>query len=80
MPTVIVRSVMPLPVTYESWAAWRGEKGAPDTSDSGGVSEGGFCGTCWGQGSIHSPAANGEGLVPLPCRWCGGSGRVNVRR
>lgn len=35
-----------------------------------------FCALCWGAGAIHRPAANGEGLVPVACDHCGGTGRV----
>jgi len=31
---------------------------------------GSFCPICWGQGRIFEPAANGEGLIPVPCGGC----------
>ncbi|MFN8123770.1 MAG: hypothetical protein U0237_15230 [Thermoleophilia bacterium] len=35
-----------------------------------------FCAMCWGAGRIHVQARNGEGLVPVTCRACGGGGTV----
>jgi hypothetical protein len=32
------------------------------------------CGTCWGQGRYLEPARNGEGLVPVGCPACLGTG------
>lgn len=32
------------------------------------------CSTCWGQGRYLEPAANGEGLVPVACETCLGTG------
>lgn len=33
-----------------------------------------FCALCWGQAYVLEPARNGEGLIPLPCDGCGGTG------
>lgn len=35
-----------------------------------------FCALCWGAGRILGPAANGEGLIPVACAHCGGTGTV----
>lgn len=71
-----------IPVRYESWREWRMEKireararalaplVEPRTEP---------CGHCWGQRRILTPAANGEGLVPVPCPACGGTGRAPIR-
>jgi hypothetical protein len=32
------------------------------------------CATCWGQGRLLEPARNGEGLVPVACEACLGTG------
>lgn len=37
-----------------------------------------FCAVCWGAGRIFYEAANGEGLIPVPCAECGGKGAVWV--
>lgn len=34
------------------------------------------CPTCWEQGRTWCPARNGEGLVPVICERCAGTGRV----
>lgn len=63
-------------VRYDDWAHWR-------IARVGGVTrypllaEGTcFCADCWGQGWILTPAANGEGLIPLACSTCGALGMV----
>lgn len=35
-----------------------------------------FCAVCWGVGHIRRPAANGEGLIPVACGYCAGTGMV----
>lgn len=65
-------------VAWTSWVDWREERRRetavpPAPLVPEGVS---FCAACWGQGRIHSPARNGEGLVPVRCGTCGGSGMV----
>jgi hypothetical protein len=65
-------------VAYENWDSWRDERRAVSTQPPPplvpqGVS---FCAQCWGQGRIHRPARNGEGLIPTACGTCGGTGLV----
>jgi hypothetical protein len=38
-----------------------------------------FCAICWGQSRILSPAANGEGVIPVVCAHCEGDGAVPSR-
>jgi len=33
-----------------------------------------WCPNCWGAGCIFHEAANGEGLIPVRCERCGGTG------
>lgn len=68
-----------LPVVYDSWEDWRREKvraavrcaplAEPDTHS---------CPACWGQRKIFTPAANGEGLIPMPCMTCLARGIVST--
>jgi hypothetical protein len=69
-----------LPVVYESWAHWRRERAEhmdflvqelPTATTE-------FCAVCWGNGRILSPAANGEGNVPVTCGHCDGRGSILV--
>lgn len=65
-------------VAYTSWVDWREDRRrevAPPPAPLLPAGRG-FCAVCWGQGRIHAPARNGEGLVPSPCRTCGGTGIV----
>lgn len=68
-----------IPVRYESWQDWRAQKVReaheratrplvePQTLP---------CPTCWGQRRIWHAAPNGEGLIPVLCTPCLGTGRI----
>jgi hypothetical protein len=63
-------------VRYDDWAHWRIAQGGGVTPFPL-LAEGTcFCAGCWGQGRILTPAANGEGLIPLACPTCMGLGIV----
>ena len=63
-------------VRYDDWAHWRVVR-AVAVAPPRLLAEGScFCADCWGQGRILTPAANGEGLIPLPCSTCAGLGMV----
>jgi hypothetical protein len=61
-------------VAYPSWGAWRIDRRAgADLDPLPAVPvDSSFCALCWGQGRILSPAANGEGLIPVRCPYCDG--------
>lgn len=73
---------------YVGWRHWRASRELAADADSVNVTPGpspptggrpvdaAFCPCCWANGRILSPAANGEGLVPLVCDACAGTGRV----
>lgn len=65
-----------VPVYFESWDEWRRERRdatplPPAPLAAAGTSS---CPLCWNQRVIWEPARNGEGLVPVRCTGCGGSG------
>jgi hypothetical protein len=74
MLTVTHQGELMLPVTYRTWAEWRRDR--RDAAPVPPAATHHFCGPCWGQGRIASPARNGEGLVPVACATCDGTGRV----
>jgi hypothetical protein len=57
-------------VLYPNWAEWRSDR--PDGAVAAPLVEpaASFCATCWGQGRIFEPAANGEGYIPVSCVAC----------
>lgn len=72
----------PIGVIYESWDHWQRER-RRDLHESRArmsapLAQAGMhsCPTCWGARRIHTPAANGEGLIPVPCASCGATGLV----
>ena len=76
MAAIVLSGSPPVMVRYESWEVWRAdltEALPPAPLIASGTAS---CATCWGQGRVWEPAANGEGLVPHPCAACGGGGLV----
>lgn len=65
-----------LPVRYESWEEWRRDVARPAAPLPLIAPRTASCARCWGQGRHFEPARNGEGLVPVGCPGCGGSGLV----
>ena len=63
-----------------SWVRWRGAKSqAPSADTSVALFEmpaGDFCATCWAAGKFLVQARNGEGLIPVACTSCSGTGRT----
>lgn len=58
-------------VLYPNWAEWRSDRpGGAVTAPPVDPAVSFFCVTCWGQGRIFEPAANGEGYIPVPCVAC----------
>ena len=76
MPAIVLEGKERVPVRYDDWGAWREELTAPDAAAPLVVPGTRSCALCWGAGRIHHQARNGEGLVPAPCRACGGGGLV----
>jgi hypothetical protein len=79
MAAIVLEGAERIPVRYEDWGEWRTELAvtakrlpliAPGTC---------FCAMCWGAGRVLRQAANGEGLVPLRCATCAGSGVIPLR-
>jgi hypothetical protein len=66
----------PIPVRYASWNDWRADLLQPLPPAPLIASATASCPLCWGQGRLWEMARNGEGLVPLDCPTCGGSGLV----
>lgn len=67
-----------LPVRYASWEDWRRDVTSPLAPPPLVAPGTASCARCWGQGRHFAPARNGEGLVPVACPDCGGSGLVVV--
>jgi hypothetical protein len=67
-----------VPVRYETWDEWRIDVARPAEPAPLIASGTASCARCWGQGRHMEQARNGEGLVPVPCPDCGGSGLVVV--
>lgn len=78
MAAIVMEGFERIPVRYEGWTEWRIELLSPLEPPPLIASGTGFCAMCWGSGHIHSEAANGEGLVPLRCGTCRGSGVVRL--
>ncbi|WP_217915500.1 hypothetical protein [Miltoncostaea marina] len=78
MPTVV--EARTIPVRYESWQEWRAtvREAAARRAEPVARVPTEFCALCWGAGRVLGAAPNGEGLVPVPCGWCGGAGRLPV--
>ena len=68
MPTAVREGRPRWPITYRDWPDWRRRHAGALVQD--------FCASCWGQGRIMAPAANGEGLIPVRCATCAGAGGV----
>ena len=62
-------------VAYESWSAWRTRQCIDPSAPSAPLGSC-FCATCWGAGRYMEPARNGEGLIPVPCPSCCGTGAI----
>jgi hypothetical protein len=60
-------------VAYESWTDWRARKGIDSATAPLGSC---FCAICWGAGRVFEAAMNGEGLIPVACATCCGTGAV----
>jgi hypothetical protein len=67
-----------VPVRYDNWEEWRRDVTSPVAPAPLIAPKTSSCARCWGQGRHFSPARNGEGLVPVVCPDCGGSGLVVV--
>jgi hypothetical protein len=65
-------------VRYDSWREWRDDVARPLPPAPLIASRTASCPRCWGQGRHFEQARNGEGLVPVGCPGCGGSGLVVV--
>jgi hypothetical protein len=65
-------------VRYESWEQWRNDVAHPVAPAPLIASGTASCARCWGQGRHLEAARNGEGLVPVACPDCRGSGLVVV--
>ena len=76
MPTVAREGELRLLVAYDSWADWRDGRRLEGIDEIPPASTYEFCALCWGQGRIVSPAANGEGPIPVRCVTCRGTGRL----
>ena len=67
-----------------TWVVWRQQRQLPTEEPPAAtpmspptrVPLAGFCPTCWAAGRIWVQARNGEGLIPVACRACGGSGSI----
>ena len=65
-------------VRYESWEEWRHDVASP-VAPAPLIAPGtASCPRCWGQGRHLEQARNGEGLVPVGCPDCGGSGLIRT--
>jgi hypothetical protein len=79
LPTIVNEGAPPLPVVYASCDAWRlAKRTALDPAPPLPAAVV-FCAICWGQSRILSPAANGEGVIPVVCAHCEGDGAVPSR-
>ena len=76
MAAIVTEGRSAILVRYDDWAHWRiARVGAATRYPL--LAEGTcFCACCWGQGRILTPAANGEGLIPVACATCEGLGAV----
>ncbi|MEW6582679.1 MAG: hypothetical protein AB1416_07965, partial [Actinomycetota bacterium] len=62
------------PVLWPSWSWWRRVRRAAGRSTAPSRPTADWCLTCWGAQRILEPARNGEGLVPVVCPACLGTG------
>ena len=62
-------------VAYESWSDWRARQCTDPAALSAPIGSC-FCAICWGAGRLLEPAMNGEGLIPVSCPTCCGTGSV----
>jgi hypothetical protein len=71
---VLLEGMPPIPVRYSDWREWRDVRLDDLPPAPLAPATGCFCAACWGQGRMLEEARNGEGLVPVACADCGGSG------
>ena len=62
-------------VGYASWSDWRSQRGVLPKAPPAPYGNC-FCAICWGAGRFLEPALNCEGLIPVSCPTCCGTGSV----
>lgn len=78
MAAIVFLGSPAVPVRYESWEEWRRDITHPLPSAPLIAPETASCARCWGQGRHLEQARNGEGLVPVVCPDCAGSGLIRT--